>query len=536
MQGKREVILNVILILVAAVFLFATVIFNFDINQKNRISGFQIGGGGEEENGSQFINPNGSVFCDEKTRTGPCFCGNIDAVPCDAINPPKEVVDELKKVSKELQENALYSKDIENLTKNKQFKEEDLIRQRLKIEIILSKSFDSYNKSKELSEKYSSSELNYLFESIVENIDIINNIYRSLNSRTKEKIEERQKIQIKEAEWTIKHEELVDNSVSLLIENKIGIDKQYYEERYNQFLSKYVNDSLIKQCISETKECSNYENCPSYIYLCITSKNEEDSLCTAFLDKCMIQKETQEPQIQIINNTNNNQSSNSSGTNKSTNQTRGQTGGIGSVGGIGAIGGVGGNGNNTSCVGSSCEDLPACTAPDYLIASKKEFIDLGGYGKNSVTGEVCYVGKRTIYTRASRLIYTNNSENNNSNSGTNKTEKDSLSNLERNVRVIHFKNVNGEKNYEAAIFSKDENNQVNIKFVSAVNYNRLDAKINDAVNKILYKKLNVEEVHLSPISQQESEDLINQKSNVPWILWGMIILLFLVFFFIYRFN
>lgn len=534
MQGKREVILNTILISTVVVFLFTIAIFELDNNQKNHISGFQIGGG-EEENGSQFINPNGSVFCDEKTRTGPCFCGNIDAVPCDAINPPKEVIDEVKAASEKLKENALYFKDIENLTKNKQFKEEDLIRQRIKLEQILNKSFDSYNKSKELSDKYSSSELNYLFESIVENIDIMNNIYRALSSKTKEKIVERQEMQIKEAEWTIKHEELVDNSVSLLIENKQEIDKQDYEEKYNQFLSKYVNDSLIKQCLSETKECSNYENCPNYIYLCITSKNEGNALCTAFLDRCMIQKEIQGSQIQIINNTNNNQSSNISGTNKSNNQTGG-AGGIGSIGGVGAIGGVGGNGNNTSCTGSSCEDLPACVAPDYLIASKKEFVDLGGYGKNSITGEICYVGKRTIYTRASRLIYTNNSENNNSNSETNKTGRDALSNLERNVRVIHFKNINGEKKYEAAIFSKDENNQVNIKFVSAANYNRLDAKINDAVNKILYKKLNVEEASLSPISQEESETLVNEKTNVPWILWGMIILLFLVFFFISRFN
>ncbi|MEK6915268.1 MAG: hypothetical protein AABW89_01855 [Nanoarchaeota archaeon] len=499
---------NIVFLLIFSVTLIIFSLSYTDLRY-GKITGLQSE---EGESGGGFIEPGGEATCRFFDFGGPCVFTSI----IEYNKPPLDILNKISDNSKIASQSAIYSIDIVNLAKSNFVSETELIRYKTNIGYALDSVIYEYNYSKTISKDYSSVELSTYLESMVNDIDIIEDSFKEINSKITETVSERQDFQRGHAEWTLDHQSFIEDSIDLLVEDISSEFDEDYNSKYSLFISNYVdNNKLIEQCVSDISGCSNSSNCPSYIYLCIISDTELNSPCEGFLDICLENKVVSDPAGNNLDNSSN-------GTKISGNGSVG-FGRSGLPGGSGRTGG-----GEIPCIGNQCEDLPACNPPDYLLATNPSVFDFGNYGTNSVTGDICYIGKLEVYSRSSSIFKPSNNSTNVSNSVVSSGRSSG-----RDLKVIHFKSRNGAnvKDYAATILSRDSNGQLNINFLSALDYNGLESKIDELVSKILFSPESLSGSYLTRISLQNAEKIIEDSNEIPWILWIILFMMLFVFVF-----
>ncbi len=149
---------------------------------------------------------------------------NIPAAPeqessSSSSSPPDQVVEEVSDGAQTVNEGASYASSIDRIIEsNPDIAESDLTRYLSNLLKTKQQALEIYKKSSIYSDKYSSTELNDLQESIVVDFAAIDEQIREINSILTESVTARFEKQTANAVWTINHDEEVEVSKGVLSE------------------------------------------------------------------------------------------------------------------------------------------------------------------------------------------------------------------------------------------------------------------------------------------------------------------------------
>lgn len=292
-----------------------------------------------------------------------------------------------------------------------------------------------------------------------------------------------------------------------------------YSSRFSSFNQEFVAPyyNLPESCLVGISACSSSPiNCQSPYYECIVDGN-----CEEYENLC----------LSVSQQSNPGSSSGYSGSSGS--------GGSSSGGGV-VIPPTDQEQPILGCQGDQrCENLIRsgdCLTPTYIFATGLDFEGFdGGFGLRYDTlgrAELCYIGGLDIFLKPIRDVgLPGGSGSSGSGSGSGGV---GLPGSSGGIIAINFeeKNVEGRVVYSSAILRKDQNGLLTLNFLSSPNYNDLERKIYEFIEKVLYGEGTVEGIFITGLSVQQAEEIVNSSVSIPWVLWLILFVMIVSFLFL----
>lgn len=181
------------------------------------------------------------------------------------------------------------------------------------------------------------------------------------------------------------------------------------------------------------------------------------------------------------------------------------------------------------------ETDPACSYPSTLAAFNNELVDFGDSGINSETGEVCKFQKNVVFDVSSGSF--------NLKSYTlpdlNIPEEVKPILQEKSIKAFNFEakspislSPGGKEEYEntGVVIYKDDNELLNIKFFSSLDYQNIEKRMSEFVYSLFFEDKDSSKT-ITAMSIEQADSIINEKNSVPWLIWGILAIMILIFIF-----
>ena len=172
-----------------------------------------------------------------------------------------------------------------------------------------------------------------------------------------------------------------------------------------------------------------------------------------------------------------------------------------------------------------------CTYPTYLASFKEGAVDFGNRGIDTKSGGLCDRGDIEVY---SAVRY--NVDNSKLTNVPGLIIRPVLSPLRNSVSLYFKESTELSEEQTAVLFSRDENNILNMRFFGSLDYFSIEDKISEFTNDLLSGRKDVDAVYLSPVSAEKAESIINENSSIPWMLWIVLVIMILSFLFFERLS